>query len=95
MTNLKVISMVWLTSTFNFYLVSYLLKYFPGSVYTNSAISSISEIISLFMSARVYTYFGTRNCLIFFYSISTLGGVLILVYYFLNNTFKDELDCVR
>jgi hypothetical protein len=45
---------VWLTSSFNYYLVSSLLKYFPGSIYVNSSIAALSEILSILAAGIAY-----------------------------------------
>ena len=87
--NLSVMAVVWLTSSFNYYLVSYLLKYFPGSIFTNSAISACSELISLGVSGIVYRAIGLKNCLIAFFLVSAVGGFSILVYHFTADTFGD------
>ena len=52
--NLGIMCMVWLTSSFNYYLVSSLLKYFPGSIYVNSAIAALSEILSILAAGIAY-----------------------------------------
>jgi len=83
-------SVVWLTSSFNYYLVSSLLKYFPGSIYTNAAISACSELISLSFSGIVFKQLGIKWCLMFFFMLSALGGVSILVYNFATNSFGDQ-----
>lgn len=90
--NLGVMAVVWLTSSFNYYLVSYLLKYFPGSIYMNSAISVCSELMSLAFSGIVYKAIGIKNCLILFLGISAIGGLSILVYHFTTNTFGDQQE---
>jgi hypothetical protein len=87
--NLAVMAVIWLTCSFNYYLVSYLLKYFPGSIYMNSAISVCSELMSLACSGVVYKAIGVKNCLILFLGISAIGGLSILVYHFTTNTFGD------
>jgi hypothetical protein len=87
--NLGVMTVVWLTSSFNYYLVSYLLKYFPGSIFVNSAISACSELISLGVSGIVYRAIGIKNCLMLFFFISAMGGLSILVYHFTTDTFGD------
>lgn len=88
--NLAIMAVVWLTSSFNYYLVGYLLKYFPGSIYMNSCISVMSELISLTLSGFVYQALGPRITLTFFFSISTIGGLLILIFHFATNTFGES-----
>lgn len=36
----------WLAASFNYYMVVFLLKYFPGEIYYNSAASCISEVVA-------------------------------------------------
>ena len=88
--NLGVMSVVWLTSSFNYYLVSSLLKYFPGSIYANSAVSSCSELISLSFSGVVYKKIGIKWCLIFFFMVSAFGGISIMLYNFATNSFGEH-----
>ena len=80
---------VWLTSSFNNYLLSFGMKNFPGSIYVNSAISACSEIASIFFSGAVYKLLGIRACLVLFFGISALGGLSIILYHFCTNSFGD------
>ena len=40
--NLSLMIMVWVSASFSFYLLNFLVKYMPGDIYFNSIISGLS-----------------------------------------------------
>ena len=71
--NMSIMACVWVAGSFNYYLVSFLLKYFPGSIYHNSTLSGISEVISIVFSGVIYKQLGVKLCLILFFAIAMIG----------------------
>jgi len=73
-------SMCWLTASFNYYLISFLLKYFPGNINYNSMLSVVSEILAMILSGLFFVKFGVRTSFIITFGISFIGGCAILIY---------------
>ena len=61
-------------------MVGFLLKYFPGSIYVNGSISSLSEILATFFAGFIYAKFGVKKSYIFSFGMASLGGFGILWY---------------
>ena len=73
-------SLCWVTALFNFYMIAFLLKNLPGNIYLNGLAASIAEIFSFVVSGFMYKHKGLKLSLIFFFGISALGGLGMLVY---------------
>lgn len=73
-------SMCWLTASFNYYLISFLLKYFPGNINYNSMLSVFSEILAMILSGLFFVNFGPKTSFIIVFGISFVGGCGILMY---------------
>jgi len=78
--NVIVMSLSWLASSFNYYMVAFLLKYFPGNVFINSVVSSLSEAFATALAGVIYNKFGVKKSFIMTYGLSTLGAIGIIVY---------------
>ena len=78
--NIILMSLCWLTTSFNYYMVGFLLKYFPGSIYVNGSISALSEVAATLSAGLIYAKFGVRKAFVISFGISALGGFGILWY---------------
>ena len=72
-------SLIWLTTSFGYYLIFSLISTFDY-VYLSAMTSSISEMIAYVLSGILYERIGVKLSLILSFTISTVGGVLILVW---------------
>jgi Na+/melibiose symporter-like transporter len=73
-------TMVWISASFCYYLISYQLKFISGSVYWNTIVSSSSEIVAYLISGVLMKLLGLKKVMIMSYSISLLGMLsLVLV----------------
>jgi hypothetical protein len=70
---------IWASSSFCYYLISYQLKYIKGNIFANGLISSVSEIIAYFTSAILLREFGLKLTFVLSFSISIIG-MLALMY---------------
>jgi uncharacterized membrane protein len=96
--NLLIMSFAWMATSFNYYMVGFLIKYFPGSIYINGVMSSISELIAYALGGVVYEKLGVKPSLVLCYMLSAVGGLLILVYeeetQFFSTEPKDAPDWI-
>lgn len=53
--NLIVMSFGWLVSSFNYYMIAFLLKYFPGNFFINSVASSLSETAANILAGFIFS----------------------------------------
>jgi hypothetical protein len=78
--NIILMSLCWMTSSFNFNLIGFLFKYSPGSFFVNSSMSALSEVAAALVASLIYNKFGIRKAFVISFAISSLGGCGILWY---------------
>ena len=76
--NLVVMCLAWLTCTFNYFLITFQLKYFQGSIGVNMAVSGGSEMAGYIISGWAIGKIGVKRTLLISFALSTIGGALIL-----------------
>jgi len=79
--NLICSCMVWLHGSFNFYMITFYLKSFPGNIFVNSMCFASADCIAYVMCGIVLKFFMIRQGLAFSYSLSFLAGVVYLLNY--------------
>lgn len=83
-------SLNWLVSSFNYYLIGFLLKYFPGSIYLNGAVSSLSEVAAGLCAGFIYSKLGVKKSFFIAFGIAAVGGFGILWYESATNFYNSE-----
>lgn len=77
--NLVLMSIVWLSTAFGYYLILTLINTFDN-VYATGLTSSASEMVGYVLSGLFAERVGVKLSLIVSFLISTVGGVLILAW---------------
>ena len=90
--NVIIMTFSWLASSFNYYMVGFLLKYFPGNVYVNGAVSAISEVVATILAGVIYEKLGCKKAFVFMYALSTVGGVGIVIYEMSVGFYKNDTE---
>jgi hypothetical protein len=90
--NIAIMLLLWLTACFNYYMLSFLLKYLPGNIYVNGLMSSSSEITGYLVSGLIYRKIGAKLTYVLVLSFATLGGLGMLYYESTTNFFSDNPD---
>ena len=72
-------SIVWFATAFGYYLILMLVNTFDY-IYITGMVSSLTEITAYVLSGLFYERIGVKTSLIIGFSISTIGGCLILVW---------------
>jgi hypothetical protein len=67
-------------NTFNFYLMTFFLKYFPGNIFENSAFFAVADIIAFALVGFVLKSTNIKNALNFAFVIDIIGGILYLCF---------------
>lgn len=52
--NLVIMAVVWIASAFNYFLINFKMKSFPGNIYVNTSIASGSEIVAYILAGIAY-----------------------------------------
>ena len=77
--NLIIMSLVWLACSFGYYLILSLTNTF-SKIYITAYTSSLSEMIAYVLGGVFFERIGVKKSLIISFSISSIGGILILCY---------------
>lgn len=76
--NLLCMCIVWLSSSFGYYLIGYDLKYIRGDIYINGLVSSSSECVATLVAGYCLEKVGVKMTLVFSY-LTALVGMLCLI----------------
>lgn len=74
-------TLFWTTSSFNYYIMTFYLKYIPGSVYVNTSLSCCAEIIAYICSGLVMDFFGVKLSFMISFTLAALGGILLTIFF--------------
>ena len=72
---------MWTASSFSFYLLLFMTKYFEVSIYINYYLDGISGIIGTSLAAALYPCFRMRTNYFIFISFTLLNAIALLVYW--------------
>ncbi len=70
----------WTSTSFSFYLLMFMNKYFEGSIYLNFYLEGISGILGSVFSEITYSNFHMRYAFIISTGLTLLGAIFILVF---------------
>ena len=79
--NLILMAVFWTASSFNYYIITFYLKYIPGNIFVNTSLSCIAEIISYLCSGVVMNIFGVKISFIISYILAAVGGILLVIFF--------------
>lgn len=71
-------------------MIAFLMKYFPGNVFFNSAASAVSEVAACAIAGILYKFLGVRLSYQASFGIACLGGIGILVYEISTNFYSSS-----
>lgn len=71
---------LWVVTSFDYYLIGFQMKYIKGNIYNNVMISSASEIFAYIGSGFLLTATGIRFSFFSSFSVSLLGGITYLIF---------------
>jgi hypothetical protein len=78
--NLAISCTIWLLSGFDFFLITFYLKKFPGDIYVNSVCFALADASAFIAAGTILTYFKLSKGLQIAYAVSVTGGILYLVF---------------
>jgi hypothetical protein len=67
-------------SAFNFYLLTFFLKYFPGNIFVNSAFFAVSDFFGYACGGFIVKFSGVKKGLFLVLTISSIGGFSYLSF---------------
>ena len=78
--NLFAMTFVWLTASFNYFVLSFLVATFCDTMFEVGISLGIADILAFGIAGYVYEKVGVKVSLVSAFSIATLAGVLILIF---------------
>lgn len=76
-----------MASAFDYYLINFQLKYIEGDIYTNTIVSSISEVAAYLISGVLYEKIGTKVSFIGSFLIGIVGSISLMTLGDANKNF--------
>lgn len=67
-------------SGFDFFLITFYLKKFPGDIYINSVCFALADASAFIACGTILTYFKLSRGLQIAYTVSVTGGILYLIF---------------
>lgn len=77
-TNLMAACVLYSVASFNFYLLSFYLKYFPGNIFENAFYFACSDLVAMILVGVSLKITSMRNSILFACAVAFSGGMLYL-----------------
>ena len=80
MRNLILITVIWVTVTFNYYMINFQVKYFPGSFDVNTVAMFASDIPFCLLAGFLIRQLETRTVFMLFHAIQIVASLTVLAF---------------
>ena len=74
-------TIMWTASSFSFYLLLFMTKYFEGSIYENYYLDGLSGIIGTTIASVIYNCVRMRTSFLISISFTLLNAIALIVYW--------------
>ena len=71
----------WTVSSFNYYIISFYLKYIPGNIFVNTSLSCTAEVLAYVVSGVAMKKFGVKLSYIVSFITAAVGGILLVIFF--------------
>lgn len=78
---------VWLFGSFNFYMLTFYLKYFRTNVYVSAMCFAVADMLAYLSSGIVCNFFSIRYGLMISYGFAVIGSLLYNTLFWLDNAW--------
>ncbi|TNV73193.1 hypothetical protein FGO68_gene463 [Halteria grandinella] len=78
--NLCILLFAWIGSSFDYYLVSIIIKYLPGDVFVNAIVTNSADIPIAILAGVLYQFFGLKKSLFGAFILAALGGLSLVIF---------------
>ena len=79
--NLILMTIFWTASSFNYYIMTFYLKYIPGNIYVNTSLSCIAELVAQVTSGVIMNVFGVKLSFIISFFVAAAGGIFLVIFF--------------
>jgi hypothetical protein len=70
-------TVIWIVASFNYYLITFYMKYVPGDIFINTSIGCFAEIFGDILSAVLLQWLGYKLAFIIAFLVAGVGGFCI------------------
>ncbi|CDW82353.1 solute carrier family member 5 [Stylonychia lemnae] len=78
--NLLIVLLLWIVSSFDYFLINFQLKYIEGDIYINTIVSSVSEVTAYIISGALYETIGTKVSFVSSFCIAIVGSIFYIIF---------------
>ena len=79
LTNLLIFVYLTVSASFNFYLITFNMKYIPGDIYVNTSVSCLAEVVAVFLCGPIRNAIGPKYALSASFLTCAASGVLLAI----------------
>lgn len=79
--NLILMTVFWTAASFNFYVLTFYLKYIPGSIYVNACLACVADIVGHMVSGYIAKLFGVKPAFFIAFILASIGGVMLVIFF--------------
>jgi len=66
---------VWVAASFNYYLISFYMKYVPGDIFVNNSVSCVAEIAADLLSCLFVFKLGIKKSFVGSFILAAVGAI--------------------
>mmetsp|Transcript_18873 Transcript_18873/g.22298 ORF Transcript_18873/g.22298 Transcript_18873/m.22298 type:complete len:165 (-) Transcript_18873:26-520(-) len=71
----------WTTSSLNYYMILFFLKYVPGNIFVNTTLSCMADLLAYGGSGVVMNRFGVKLSFMISFLVAACGGLLLVIFF--------------
>lgn len=79
MCNLLIFIYLFVAASFDYYLITFNMKYIPGNVFVNTIVSSLAEAISTYLAGALRAAMGPRYSLTISFALCCIASILLAI----------------
>ena len=83
--NIVLMCILWTCSSFDYYLITFFLKYIPGNIFVNTSIASFSEVVAYIISGYLMNLMGIKVSYFVGFAVAATGGLLMIFFFHLKS----------
>ena len=72
---------LWTSSSFDYYLITFFLKYIPGNIFVNTAIASFAEVTAYVISGYLMKLMGIKVSYFIGFVVAASGGLCMIFFF--------------
>jgi Na+/melibiose symporter-like transporter len=84
--NLVILLTLWIVSSFNWYMITFQVKYIGGDIFLNTYLATGGDLIAIAMSGVMKEILGIKQSFVIMFGISLLGSLIYIVVETKNST---------